>query len=56
MSSISLNDRKTSVMRRAQSQRVLGVLVDDRLNVARRDVDRLRFDQIDQIDQIDRTR
>ncbi len=33
MSSISLNDRKTSVMRRAQSQRVLGVVVNDRLNV-----------------------
>ncbi|MGB3735385.1 MAG: hypothetical protein WA964_10555 [Ilumatobacter sp.] len=52
MSSISLNDRKTSVMRRAQSQRVLGVLVDDRLNVARRDVDRL----LASFDQIDRTR
>lgn len=37
-----LNHRKTSVMRRAQSQRVLGVVVNDRVNASRRDVDRLR--------------
>ena len=37
-----LNDRKTSVMRRSQSQRVLNVVVNERLNVSHRDVDRLR--------------
>lgn len=37
-----LNDRKTMVMSRSQSQRVLGVVVNDRLNPSRRDLDRLR--------------
>lgn len=37
-----LNDRKTHVMRPSQSQRVLGVVVNERLNVLRRDLDRLR--------------
>ncbi len=39
---LRINDRKTKVMGRAQSQHVLGIVVNEHLNVARRDVDRLR--------------
>lgn len=37
-----VNHAKTRVMRRSGRQRVLGVVVNDRLNMSRRDVDRLR--------------